>query len=887
MKMKRGILATIMLLLGLSLAVTAAQGLGAEEKGDRIAIPSSGEPSMFSWQTQIVDSGGDVGQYTSLDTDTAGRPHISYYSATSGDLKYAHYDGSSWQVETVDSSGDVGQYTSLAVDSASRPHISYYDGTNDALKYAYHNGSSWQIQTVGNAGFMASYTSIALDSSSRPHIAYTNTNSGNLVYVYYNGSSWQTEVLESGDHVSLALDSSDDPHISYYYWDTADLKYAHYNGSSWTTVTVDSSGNVGKYTSVDVDALNRPHISYYAPTDDTLKYAYHNGASWQVQAVPGADGGGSYTSLALDASGLPHISYYRWLGSELDLAYYDGTAWQVETVDGTGTTGLHTALALSTAGLPHISYYDETNANLKYATGACTPVTGVDIVGPDYLPAGQTRTYTADPEPSDASRPLTFDWDNGAVISTTTYSWASRGLYSISVTVTNACGTAQETLSIEVPSRRSFFGMGTYFTNPQRSFAEVTILSPMAQAIEVRWAREEIAWASYATGWGPAFFDQRIAKLSNDSFGIIGILGTTPEAYSTQECKDWADAHGRPRYFCPPEDPNDYAAFAAEVTERYDGDGYQDAPGSPRIDAWEIWNEPDQPETWLPQPDPQAYAAILCPAYSAIKQADPSAVVLVGGMTDWDTVGRDGFMDDVVTYGGWPCFDVLSYHPYILEYPPEEPGEDWNFPSRLQMVQDWLAAQGGGKEAWATEFGWITCSPPGGLCHTEDEQANYMVRAHGLLFDRGFSKAIYFQLEDKSDGQTPYGGCAVIRDDYTTKLAYTAYGVMTDLLADTQYVGHGPLYDVQDTWNDHYDYRFLSPDRTWIDLLWQLQGQGSYSFPVELGVEQAYLYERDGSYQVLTPVGGYVSVTLSESPRYLVRPVTGTLHEVFLPLLSR
>lgn len=437
-----------------------------------------------------------------------------------------------------------------------------------------------------------------------------------------------------------------------------------------------------------------------------------------------------------------------------------------------------------------------------------------------------------------------------------------------------------------------FFGMNMYLTNPARSDSEVDTLSPMAQAIHVALSREQISWATYATSWGPAFFDTRIGRLADDGFGLIGILVTTPEEYSTAECKACADARGLPRYFCPPANPGDFAAFAAAVVERYDGDGFQDAPGSPRIAYWEIWNEPDQPTAWVTcsgHNDPVAYAALLQATYPAIKGADPSAVVLFGGLTDWDTVGLDDFAERVVQAGGWPYFDILSFHPYILDHPPEEPGQPWNMPARLDMVQNWLASHGGGKGAWATEFGWSTCTVPGDpRCRSEEEQANYLVRAYGLLFLHGFSHGDYFHLKDLYGGMlTPYQECAVIRPDYTTKPAYTAYGVMAGLLGQAHYIGPGQLHAAQDAWSDRYDLLFQRADGARIDLVWQLQGETVYAFRVEPGVQQVFLYDRDGTYQTLTPVQGFVHVTLSERPRYLWRIPTGSVYRTFLPVVYR
>jgi len=72
----------------------------------------------------------------------------------------------------------------------------------------------------------------------------------------------------------LGLDRADVVYISYYDAIKGDLKLARRDGSVWIIQTVDSSGDVGQYSSLALDAKGCPHISYYDATHDDLRYAY-------------------------------------------------------------------------------------------------------------------------------------------------------------------------------------------------------------------------------------------------------------------------------------------------------------------------------------------------------------------------------------------------------------------------------------------------------------------------------------------------------------------------------------------------------------------------------------------------------------------------------------
>ncbi len=139
----------------------------------------------------VIDSPGVVGEFNDIELDESVSPppsHISYYDATNGDLKYAKGTGAtSWQIDLVDSQGNVGQYTSIALDAGGYPHISYYDESNQDLKYAYLDASGWHTQTVDSAGDVGMYTSIALDGNDQVHISYIDASNGDLKYAHLSG----------------------------------------------------------------------------------------------------------------------------------------------------------------------------------------------------------------------------------------------------------------------------------------------------------------------------------------------------------------------------------------------------------------------------------------------------------------------------------------------------------------------------------------------------------------------------------------------------------------------------------------------------------------------------------------------------------------------------
>ena len=81
-----------------------------------------------------------------------------------------------------------------------------------------------------------------------------------------------------------------------------------------------------------------------------------------------------------------------------------------------------------------------------------------------------------------------------------------------------------------------------------------------------------------------------------------------------------ASANGSSDRLVPPAEPSGYARFAGALARHFRG----------RVVAYEIWNEEDETVFWHAPVDPARYAGLLRASYSAVRDGDPAAKVLVG-----------------------------------------------------------------------------------------------------------------------------------------------------------------------------------------------------------------------------------------------------------------
>lgn len=262
------------------------------------------------------------------------------------------------------------------------------------------------------------------------------------------------------------------------------------------------------------------------------------------------------------------------------------------------------------------------------------------------------------------------------------------------------------------------------------------------------------------------------------------------KAFGDQQVKILLRIHGTPEWARPsdthlshpPTNINDFAKFMMALAARYKG----------QVAAYEIWNEPNLDYEWgyLP-PDPAAYTRLLRAAYTAVKQADPAALVVSGGLA---TTGQGSataygdleYLQGMYRAGAKGYFDALGSHPYAYGRSPDET-DPWGLAFTRVEDQHKVMLENGDAETpiWMTEAGWVLQNSWDLQEHeasgvSEAQQAEYLSRAYAkaqqewpyvhamFLFNLDFSVAPWYPAAE------PMRWYAILNPDRTPRPAYTA-----------------------------------------------------------------------------------------------------------------
>jgi polysaccharide biosynthesis protein PslG len=214
--------------------------------------------------------------------------------------------------------------------------------------------------------------------------------------------------------------------------------------------------------------------------------------------------------------------------------------------------------------------------------------------------------------------------------------------------------------------------------------------------------RVPLSWASVETEQGTRNFDAPDAIRDG-----LAELGLRP-LWVVTSAPCWAGmvpcAQPRPSLAPAPEHYGDYADFLAEVAERY--------PGAVGL---EVWNEPNVPNFWRPEPDAAAYRELLTRAVDAVHETGSEVPVVMAGpspMTGGQAVEDDrkipqvDFIEAVMAGADAPEVDAIGIHPYSLLQVGREPvAETIRLFERARGAAERVAP---GLPVWVTEVGLTT-----------------------------------------------------------------------------------------------------------------------------------------------------------------------------------
>jgi len=242
----------------------------------------------------------------------------------------------------------------------------------------------------------------------------------------------------------------------------------------------------------------------------------------------------------------------------------------------------------------------------------------------------------------------------------------------------------------------------------------------------------------------------------------------------------------------PVTDTDDLLEFVSALVERYDGDGVADAPGSPQVQYFELYNEPDNVCLDYAEHggwgywgyNAAAYAELLQLVYPVVKTANPHAKLLLGGLAlDW-FVDKGGcfdpaFFDEMLqACQGRNCFDVMNFHYFPLFRPRWEPyGAD--IIGKTNYVRQKLAAHGlAGMPIICTETSWDGDGTRQGAWGNQELQTRYVVKGYARGLAAGLEIISWYFIQDGQDPMLP----GLLDNKLDPKLSYYAYQNMTLML---------------------------------------------------------------------------------------------------------
>ncbi len=384
----------------------------------------------------------------------------------------------------------------------------------------------------------------------------------------------------------------------------------------------------------------------------------------------------------------------------------------------------------------------------------------------------------------------------------------------------------------------------------------------------VRWARMGLNWSHVEPEnttpenfqWS-ASFDDWLARLAAENLRVILTLGGNPS---------WAATYaGGP---IDKVEMGELVEFMEAAVAHYGTAPYH-------VKYWEFYNEPDNGSEYAASlgcsyfgHTPQAYVDVLAAVYQPMKEVDPEAQIVLGGLAYdwWEDASPPGpfvreFLDEVLLKGGGDYFDVMNFHYYPNHRSDWEPyGTD--IIGKVNYLRDKLARDYGvSKPFICTETGmWSDEFHQG----SDELQSRYVPQVFARSSAAELGIVIWFTLIDDDDPFARKWG--LLNPDLSSKPAYDAYRTLSRQLSPFEYAHTLTATETGTEQIEAYEFA-AAGGSTRIVVAWT---EDELDHEMVLVSDQVVLVDKFGAESVILDgddgiVDGQVWVTIGPSPVYL------------------
>lgn len=230
---------------------------------------------------------------------------------------------------------------------------------------------------------------------------------------------------------------------------------------------------------------------------------------------------------------------------------------------------------------------------------------------------------------------------------------------------------------------RMAFAIGDDYFDGKDSRSRVRRHLQIAREVGVDYLRCAFSWNGIEPERGKynfAFWDMLVDEAQKAGVQIIPYVAYTPEWAALSPDNFWQQ---------PPRDPEQFRELMNVLASRYRG----------KIKSWELWNEPDLKEYW--QGNVAEFAQLVKAGAEGVRQGDPDAVIVLGGMSRGPGDFFTALMNDYQIYR-W--VDVIALHGYPESWD-EERVEDV-YGRRIPKMETYATHNRTTLDLWVNEMGY-------------------------------------------------------------------------------------------------------------------------------------------------------------------------------------